>query len=470
MVLTACLFCGALSLLAPLRADKPATRVAPSDLASGFEESGGPEYNLTVSGVDIKFKPGAVASLKATEDGAELGLEFLGANPSAVPEGEGSWTMPVRYYVGAGEQWRSSVRYSRIRYRQAYPGIDLVFRLAERRLEFDIELAPHADIHSVRIRWFGLDGLTLDAAGAVVGRSNGVEIRQLKPDTFQETPGTDRLTPIDSQYKVSAQNELAFSLGEYDHRAKLTVDPQVSISAHFGGAAMDTVYGTLVDEAGNIYLAGETASPSFRGSPITSADAWIMKLDAAGSHALYLTFLGGSSYDSARAIAVDAQGNIYVTGVTNSTDFIVVGGVQTGPAGTPDAFVAKLNASGQVVYSTYLGGPGADYGLGIAVDGNGAAYIAGQTASVTLATSTGSVQSNFGGGYSDCFAAKLNPAGNSLAYLTFLGGSAMDLCSGIAVDASGNAVVSGTTSSSNFPLASAFQTSLKGSRMLSSPA
>jgi hypothetical protein len=184
-------------------------------------------------------------------------------------------------------------------------------------------------------------------------------------------------------------------------------------------------------------------------------DAFVTKLNAAGTVLAYSTYLGGSDFDIGNGIAVDAAGNAYVTGYTSSTDFPGTAGspVQPTPAGGfLDAFVAKLNEAGTALtYSTYLGGSDFDIGKGIAVDAAGNAYVTGVTSSTDFPGTAGSpVQSTFGGN-TDAFVAKLNEAGTALAYSTYLGGSNIDFANGIAVDAAGNAYVTGQTSSSNFP-------------------
>src|SRR5579883_2776835 len=458
------LLCGLLVQATALFAKKPSASMISATVFQGFEAMDGrSEYWLGVPGVGIRFKPGGTVVLEVPGDSPQADLEFVGADPSCLALGEDIYAAPVRYYLGPAQQWRSAVRYRRIRYRQLYPGVDLVFRLSEQGFEFDIEVAPDADVHQVRVRWNGVTNLTLDNEGAIVARADQIQIRQAPPKTLQKEAGRNQLRRIPSSYHVTSQNVVELDLAGYDHRSSLTLDPTVVVSTHVGGSGIDAIYGTAVDTSGSIYVVGETSSADFRGKSITSADAFVMKLDPTGTRIIYLTFLGGGAYDSARAIAVDSQGNAYVTGITNSNDFPVASALQGSSGGPPDAFVAKLTASGQVAYSTYLGGAGADYGYGIAVDNSGAAYVSGQTASISLATTAGVVQQNFGGGLSDCFVAKLNAVGSALSYMTFLGGSALDVCTSIAVDTTGNTIVAGTTSSGNFPLASPVQSSLQGS-------
>jgi hypothetical protein len=215
-----------------------------------------------------------------------------------------------------------------------------------------------------------------------------------------------------------------------------------------------------------VYIAGQTSSASLWNAAAgtrSSRTAFVAKLNDSGSAVIYTTYLGGSGNDAGKAIAVDTSGNTYVTGVTTSPNFpVTAGALATAAPGPQNAFVAKIKASGAVQYSTYLGGATSDTATGIAVDASGAAYISGQTASPSFPVTSGALQPSFGGGASDCFVSKLNSAGSALVYSTFLGGSGLDTCAGIALDASDDAYVTGTSYPTNFPLAEALFGSLGG--------
>ncbi len=239
-------------------------------------------------------------------------------------------------------------------------------------------------------------------------------------------------------------------------------------STYLGGSGYDQGNGIAVDGSGNAYVTGYTSSTDFsttsplQGSNAGGEDAFVTKINVAGSALVYSTYLGGSAYDLGNGIAVDGSGNTYVTGYTSSINFPLASPLQPSYGGNTDAFVAKLNAAGSaLVYSSYLGGSGGDQGYGIAVDGSGNAYVTGYTQSINFPT-TNPLQPSIGGGSSDAFVAKINAAGSARVYSTYLGGSSFDQGYGIAVDGSGNAYVTGFTYSTNFPTANPLQGSNGG--------
>jgi hypothetical protein len=185
-------------------------------------------------------------------------------------------------------------------------------------------------------------------------------------------------------------------------------------------------------------------------------------MNAAGTKFDFLTYLGGSYDDAGRGLGVDAAGNIYVAGWTASPNFPVVNALQPQLGGNTsyDAFVAKLDPTGRsVLYSTYLGGSTFDIGTGVAVDAAGNAYVTGWATSPNFPTTPGAFQITSRGDY-DVFVAKVNPAGTALVYSTRLGSSGEEKAKAIAVDLDGNAYVTGYTDSPDFPLANAFQSVL----------
>jgi len=246
------------------------------------------------------------------------------------------------------------------------------------------------------------------------------------------------------------------------------IDPVLSYSTYLGGSGNDAGYGVAVDGAGNAYVTGNTTSTNFptvsalqgtnHGGVFGSLDAFVSKLNAAGTALVYNTYLGGTGDDYGFGIAVDPTGNAYVTGRTTSTNFpTTANAYQTTNHGNNDAFVSKLSATGAaLMYSSYLGGANDDDGYGIAADAAGDAYVTGLTTSTDFPTTAGSLQPALNGYYNNAFVAKVNTAASgpaSLVYGTYLGGTGVSGDSGqaIAVDAAGDAYVTGYTTSSDFP-------------------
>jgi hypothetical protein len=252
-----------------------------------------------------------------------------------------------------------------------------------------------------------------------------------------------------------------------------------------GGNKPDGASGIAVDSSGNAYIAGSTESanfptanalqPTFGGGTCGSgsnlypcSDAYLTKLNPTGTALVYSTFLGGSNSDGAGDVALDAQGNAYVIGRTSSTNFPTFSPLQPALAGLSDIFVAKVNAAGSALaYSTYLGGSADDIDGGIALDSAGNAYLTGYTYSTNFPTAS-PLQATYSGGTCnsspcpDAIVSKLDAAGSTLLYSTYLGGAGGDNGADIAVDSSGNAYVTGSTNSYNFPLANALQPTLDG--------
>jgi hypothetical protein len=245
-------------------------------------------------------------------------------------------------------------------------------------------------------------------------------------------------------------------------------------STYLGGSGSQTGRGIAVDSSGNAYIAGYTNSTNFPTTPgalqtslgggtcsgLPCNDAFVTKLNPMGSALVYSTYFGGSGLDQAQAMALDATGNVYITGITASSNLRTTPGVgQPQFGGAADAFVMKLNPQGTgMLYSTYLGGNNLDLGNGIAIDAAGNAYVVGDTYSTNFPTTPGVLQPTAKGGTcgsnpcDDAFVTKVNPTGSALVYSTYLGGSSGDFAGDIALDANGSAFVTGTTSSSDFLL------------------
>jgi hypothetical protein len=261
--------------------------------------------------------------------------------------------------------------------------------------------------------------------------------------------------PYEGQVKGASALRLPFS--DRGMMAGSTTST-LQYSTFFGGGNSDDKVDLAVDDEGNVYIAGTTSSPDLPTTPGAydrwyngNTDVFLAKLSADGSTLLYSTYLGGSGEEMGLAIAVDDEGNVYITGLTYSVDFPATpGALDTTLDGGRDAFVAKLNAAGdELLYATYLGGISWDYGFCIAIDDAGSAFVGGFTHG-SFPVTPGAAQTTFGG-FGDGFVAKLSPDGSAMVYGTYLGGSSWEGIEGITVDAAGNAYVATHTHSPDFP-------------------
>ncbi|TAM81965.1 MAG: choice-of-anchor D domain-containing protein [Acidobacteria bacterium] len=422
----------------------------------------GQNYTLFLTGHEavLALNPGNSGRTgKQPASSAVVRFRLLGSASTVHVAGQDLLGGTSNYFVGNDpRQWHSRIpNYARVRYHQVYPGIDLVYYGNQGTLENDFVVSAGADPNSIRIGLEGVEKLRLDPSGNLVLNVNGGELQLRQPHAYQGN------NPVPVKYVLRAGNEVGLRLGAYNHRHPLVIDPVLAYSTYFGGSGGDIGYGIAVDSSGNAYVTGISNSSNFptsSGSPSGtyggSGDVFILKLNPAGSTStpqlVYSTYLGGNGTDSGNAIAVDAGGDAYVTGSTTSTNFTTTNGVfQAAYGGGGDAFVAELNSTGSgLVYSSYLGGSGADAGQGIAVDSSNNAYITGSTQSANFPTVTPLQALNAGS--SDAFVAKVDFTGTKLLYSTYLGGSKADVGQSIKVDGSGNAYVAGYTFSTDYPV------------------
>jgi beta-propeller repeat-containing protein len=404
--------------------------------------------------------------------GTQLRVRFAGASPVVAIEGLDAMAARANFLIGDDPTaWHTGLpTYRGVIYRNLYPGIDMTYAGNDPKLKSEFLVAAGADPGQIRLEYPGADRVFVDANGDLVvgiGSDPGAaELREQAPTAYQEWAGVRR--HVKAAYRVLGGNTVAFDLGAYDVTRPLVIDPVISYSTYLGGTAQSAVTALAVDTAGDLYAAGWTEAIDF---PVSNAiqavnrggvDAFLFKLNPAGSTLLYATYIGGRGDDRAAAVAVDSSGQIYLAGSTASTNFPLVAALRPVLGGTRDAFVVKLNAVGNLLlYSTYLGGSGFDAATAIAVDAAGNAYIAGDTQSIDFPL-LNPVQSLFGGA-TDVFVTKLSSAG-AISFSSYLGGANDEHAGGIAVDSSGNIYVAGGTLSANFPLAAPLQAATGGSQ------
>jgi Beta-propeller repeat len=395
----------------------------------------------------------AVLALQKGDRGQALDLRFLGANPNTKLTATGRHTGTVNYFTGA-ERHTNLPTYERLTYRDLWPGIDMLVGGNSGKLKYEFVVRPGAKISDIRLAYTGAERVSLSRSGGLLIHTPLGTLRDARPRTFQRVDG--RRVAVETRYTL-AGGSYGFTVGEHDRGRPLLIDPSLAYSTYLGGSAYDVGFGIALDSAGAAYVAGETQStdfPTTAGAFDTSSngsEAFVTKLNPAGTGLAYSTYLGGSGSDAGRGIAVDSAGAAYVTGKTSSTDFpTTAGAFDASLDGLFDAFVTKLDPAGSgLAYSTYLGGSDGEAfgeeGAGIAVDSSGAVYVAGGTGSRDFPTTAGAFDTTFTGGSEDAFVTKLNPAGSSLTYSTYLGGTPDDGGGSIAIDSAGAAYVTGLT-------------------------
>jgi len=424
-----------------------------------------------------------------TTDGV-LRMRLVGANTNAKVTGADELPGKANYFLGNDpSKWRRNIpTYSKVRYESIYPGVDLVYYGTQGgELEYDFVVAPGADPKAIAlgIETQGQAAPQLNSEGDLVVHLASGDVQLHKPVVFQTESGgfprtTDHgaRTPIEGHYALDAQNHVRFELGPYDHTRPLVIDPVLIYATYLGGSGGDIGYAIQVDSSLDAYVAGVTNSTNFpfTGSAFQTGnrgngDCFVTKINFTGTALLFSSYLGGTGTDTCTALAV-GNGAVFLTGYTTSADFPVVAPAGSGTpqpfqltyGGNTDAFVTQLAATGSsLVYSSYLGGSGADFGQGIAVDSSGIAYVTGSTQSTNFPTTVGAFQPNIRGSQ-NVFVTKVNFTGEALLYSTFLGGSAADVAQAIQLDNATppNMYITGYTFSTNFPTVGPIQSANAG--------
>jgi beta-propeller repeat-containing protein len=456
-------------------------------------------------------------------------IRFAGAHRLTQPDAEDPLPGVTHYYTGDDPKlWRTDVhRFRRIRYPDLYPGVAVLFYLerdgnGRRQLEFDFDAAPGADPSAISMQIVGATAHEANGDVELVTPSGRVAFLK-KPEMYQVRE--NRRVPVSGSYVERAGNQFGFTVGNYNKNLPLTIDPALAYStliydlmeltlfpAQFPPGTQlserDTVNGMVADRTGNLYITGGgfVSDPSqgfLPGNPPTAVsnllvlESFVIKLDPTGSKLLYTAYLGGNpsgiTSSEGKAITLDAAGNAYVAGETNSPSFVTTpGAFNRAPACTVEVisnvnchvpFIAKFDATGHLVFSTYtaqsqtndIAGPAPGF-MSIAVDSAGAVYVGGFIVPVQrvipkdpspamiagLITTAGAFQPTRTSNVTS-YVLKLHPDGSALDYSTYLGGSSSDFVIGAAVDSNGVAQVVGESHSTDFPTtADGFQTTNTG--------
>lgn len=470
-------------LVAALLACSSVPRLCASDLPEGVARPA-PEFIANAGQWDARARfavaTGPLAAwigsdhfaVRVAQDGtaAAVFFRFDSALPDSAAEGLDALTGRWSFFRGADpERWRAGVpAFRRARLLGAAPGVDVQFRAERGAVEYDLIAASAADVAGLAIHVEGALGLALDASGALRVATSAGELRQSPPRAFAlEVEGGRR--PIDCRFLLLDDDTFGFAVAGAAGAERLVIDPSIQFATFLGGSAYDTANDVAVSAQGDVYVAGTTWSLDY---PVTAGavggggglgDAFVTRLSATGTSALYSAVFGGTSFETGDAIGL-AEGpagvQAIVAGTTYSTDFPTTGGAFDGTAnGDADLFVARLDATGSaLVYSTYLGGSAADADpsvslrlVSLAVEPGGSAVLAGATLSADFPITPNAFDSTLGSALSDGFVTRLD-AGGLPAFSSYVGGSAQDTVQDVELGAVGEVVLIGSTYSADFPI------------------
>lgn len=330
-------------------------------------------------------------------------MQLVGANADSVVNGLDQLEGKSNYFIGnEPAKWQRDVaQFARVQYQEVYPGINLVYYGNQGSLEYDFEVQPGADPRQVELSFDGAEAVGISHAGDLVLRLADGSIQFHAPVLYQSVNGVKR--SVSGSFELAGKNRVRFAVGDYDPRRALVIDPLLTYSTYLGGGR---------DEACSVILGTNV--------PVSGCPA----------------------------VAVDAALNMYLVGVTDSTDFPPQPGVLGSLKGTANIFVTKFNSAGNtLLFSTYIGGNGIDYSAGVAVDAGFDIFVSGTTTSTNFPTSSNAFQTTPISTNKHVFVTELDPTGHTLLYSTYLSGNGVDTASGIALDPSSNAYVTGTTTS-----------------------
>ena len=407
-----------------------------------------------------------VSQIPATDNVNQFSFSILYKDSNLVnPEGIKQITSNLNFFYGS-DSFQNVPSYNEIVYHNIYSNIDLRYYLTEQGLKYDFIVKPGGDPSSIIINPQGVDFTSSAGKTTFYDPKYG---NQLFTDD-QLYVYTSDSSQVDASFQ-QLDHGYQFNIGHYDHSLNLIIDPMwLYYSSYLGGlGGTEDGRAITVDSQGQAIITGYTTDPTT--FPLTSGfgvtandDIFLVKLNSTGSGIIFASYIGSNSGDRANGITVDLQDNIYLTGYTGpNTGFPIKNAFNSTQSGSNDAFVLKLNSTGNgLIFSTFLGGAGSETGYGIKVDNLGNSYVIGTTTSDATSFPLKNAYNSTYGGSQDIFMAKLNSTGNGLIYSTYLGGSGSDYAGGIAIDGNGNAYIDGQTYSTNFPLMKAIDSVIGG--------
>jgi hypothetical protein len=399
---------------------------------------------------------------------AAIHMKLMGARDAQIVPGDKLQGTLNSFIGNDPSKWQTKIpTYSQVKYRGIYSGVDLVYYGNQQQLEYDFIVAPGADPHAIR---FGIGGAEsrIDSNGDLVMHTSLGDVHQHKPVIYQEIAGVRH--PVEGSFVKLRNNQVGFTVADYDRAQSLVIDPSFGFSTYLGGSGADQGLAIAVDNLGDTYVGGTTAStnfptngsyagpyPTYPAGATTSAFFSVIFFQNNGGTLFISSYYGGNTgTTSVNGIALIAPTGqlvpyIYVAGTTTATDLPTVNPLQASNAGGSDAFVAQLKFPDVIAYSSYLGGSGNETASSITTDSQGNIIVAGYTTSTDFPTSGQNppYQSVNEGG-TDGFITKFNFTFTDVVYSTYLGGAGNDLIHSIANAKSDSLVIVGSTTSTAF--------------------
>ena len=421
--------------------------------------------------VDLRHEDGSEAT------GLVIRLAFEGARGDVEPVGEERLAGVSNFFLSADpERWRTGVPgYGRILYRGLHEGIDLRLYESDDWLEYDLHLSPGAELGRFSVSCEGIERLELEADGTLVMHTALGPLEQSPPRTWAVSASGERL-PLECEFVLLGERRYGFHLPERQEDLPVVIDPQLRWSTFYGGVNNESVAfpnGMTIAPNDDVLVAGLTGSGNLpttpgvvQGTYAGNVDGYVARLSADGSTLVWATYLGGTGEDKVNAVICDGAGDVLVGGRTDSADFPVMNAPYPTNQGNQDGFLARISSDGlQLLWSTYLGGAADDSVAEVVPDGSGALVAAGGTFSPDFPTTVGVYQPTLAG-VQDAFVCRVDttlvPA-NQIVWSTYLGGAAdEDVAFHLAHDGAGGVIVTGRTTSPDFPLANAYQPTYGG--------
>lgn len=406
----------------------------------------------------------------AVGGGRHIEMTLEHANRNARVEPDGRLKLRTDYYLGDRSHWHARIAsYSRVRYGQIYPGIDLVYYGTQSQLEYDFVLSPGADPRAVRMKFDAASRLSLNPEGDLVINGGEGTVIEKRPVIYQQDPASSARAEVEGGYVLLGRNTVGLRLERYDPKRALVVDPVLAYSTYMGGAGADTINAIQTDNQGNLYVAGSTgtsdlvaSNEAYNSANAGELDVFLAVVNNAPGEAYgvtYLTYIGGAGNDIPLALAVDSAQNMYVVGTTTSPGFPMTANAfdTVGASTYTDGFVLVLNpeisGSTGLIFSSFLGGTtGTESANGVAYDSSGNMYVVGSTQSTDWPV-TANAYAGVIWGLQDAYIAQINPNNGTLMYASYMGGELVDDGRGIALDRNGLVYFACSSDSTMFPAA-----------------